>query len=62
MRQISKQLTEAILNDVTVNWKLGKRSLENDPRYIESEVIQLPDLLAALSKIFFSIESKFEVW
>ena len=33
-RQISKQLTEGMLNDVTVKWKLGRRRRENDPRCV----------------------------
>ena len=36
--QISKQLTEAMLNDVAVNCKLGRSRQGNDPRYIYSEV------------------------
>ena len=39
--QISKQLTEAMLNDVAVNCKLGRSRQGNDPRYIYSEVFEL---------------------
>ena len=47
-RQIFKQLTGAMMNDVTVNWKLVKRRQENDQRYVYSEGIQTMSLLIPL--------------
>ena len=47
-RQIFKQLTGAMMNDVTVNWKLVKRRQENDRRYVYSEGIQTMSLLIPL--------------
>ena len=48
MRQIFKQLTEAIMNDITVKWKLGRKRRVNYPRYVYSEGIQIPSLLTSL--------------
>ena len=39
--KLSKQLTDEILNDATVNWNLGRRIQEDDPRYVQREEIQL---------------------
>ena len=47
---MSKQLTEAMMNDFTFNWKIGRSRWVNDPSQALSEGIQLPDLMASLGK------------
>ena len=41
MRQISKQLAEEMLHEVTVNWNLVRSVQENDSRYVWIEFIHL---------------------